>query len=314
MQDKTKVAIIGAGGVGTTAALLLAMRADLELVVVDIPGGPAAGRLTDLNQAGKLLGFEPDHLGTHDYSEIAGARVVVITAGSPRSGSSSREALLDGNLGVVRGAAREVRKYAPDAVVIVVTNPVEPHCHAVVTATGFPPERVIGMAQLVDAARFATFVATECGSGVSPHDVQGSVAGRHSDDFMVPLPSQTRVHGRPLAEYLRPDQITRVVAQTREGGRQILRMLPSGSTVYLPAAAIVSMVAAVLADVETVLPCTVFHRGQNGVVDLYMGGEAVLGQGGVHEVRAFELAADEDEQIRRAADDLRILLTRSRIE
>ena len=139
MQDKTKVAIIGAGGVGTTAALLLAMRADLELVVVDIPGGPAAGRLTDLNQAGKLLGFEPDHLGTHDYSEIAGARVVVITAGSPRSGSSWREALLDGNLGVVRGAAREVRKYAPDAVVIVVTNPVEPHCHAVVTATGFPP-------------------------------------------------------------------------------------------------------------------------------------------------------------------------------
>jgi malate dehydrogenase len=308
-MDTPKVAIVGAGSVGAMAATLLAMQHDdIEIVLVDVPGGPAEGRALDINQAGYLLGYDQVVVGTDSYERIRGAGIVVVTAGVARRPSSTRDDLLRNNQRIVHDVAVNVRQVAPDALIVVVTNPVEPLCHVVVAA-GHEADRVIGMAGLVDSARFATFLA---GDGpFLPRDVDAVVVGRHSDSHMVPLPSKTNVNGHPVRTWMPAESIANAVQRTRKGGLEILRLLPSGSTILLPAAAVAATVTALLNRDETTQLCVAFHRGENGISGLFMGGQVVVARSGVRRILPLGCTPGEATALSRAADDLRALLDHS---
>jgi malate dehydrogenase len=286
---RRKVTVVGAGNVGATAAQEIARRDYADVVLVDIKEGLPQGKALDIDQAAPVLGYEPSVVGTNGYEETEGSDVVVVTAGVPRTGDMSRDDLVTTNEGIVGSVTREAAERSPDAILIVVSNPLDAMCHVAKTVSGWPRERVFGMAGILDTARFSTFIALE--TGASAKDVTAMVLGGHGDQ-MVPVVSATTVGGVPLRQLVSDDRIEAMVERTRKGGGEIVKLLGT-SAWYAPGAAAAQMVDAVVLDQKRVLPCTALLQGEYGIDDLYMGVPVKLGARGIEEIVELDLTADE---------------------
>jgi malate dehydrogenase len=285
-----KVGIIGAGNVGATAAFQIVERGLADVALYDVQPGVPAGKALDMTQVGPVFGFDGRVEGSNDIGVVAGADVVVVTAGFPRKPGMDRMDLLKKNAEVCRDVAKGVAKHAPDAVVIVVTNPLDVMTWVVQRESGFDAERVVGMAGILDSARFAAFLALEL--GCSPQDVRAMVLGGHGDS-MVPLPRFSTVNGVPVTELLDQDVIQRLADRTRNGGAEIVKLLGTGSAYYAPAAAVTLMVEAVLADSGRLLPCAAWLDGPYGLRGMYCGVPVHLGADGVQKIVELDLRDDE---------------------
>jgi malate dehydrogenase len=287
--------------VGATCAQELARRDYADVVLVDIIPNYAAGKALDMNQAGSVLGYEPNVVGTQGYGETAGSDVVVITAGKPRSPGMSRDDLVTTNEAIVGSVTKEVVRRSPKAVLVVVSNPLDAMCHVAKAVSKFPKERVVGMAGILDTARFAAFIAWETGASV--RDVTAVVLGGHGDQ-MVPVVSATTVGGIPLDQLAPKGRIAKMVERTRKGGGEIVNLLGT-SAWYAPGAAAAQMVDSICLDQKRVLPCTAYLEGEYGVDGLYLGVPAKLGAGGVEEVVKLRLDAGERKMLRESAAAVR---------
>ena len=286
---RRKVTVVGAGNVGATAAQEIARRDYADVVVVDIKEGLPQGKALDIDQAASVLGYEPSVVGSNGYEETEGSDVVVVTAGVPRTGEMSRDDLVTINEGIVGSVTREVVEHSPDAILIVVSNPLDAMCHVARNVSGWPRERVFGMAGILDTARFSAFIAMETGASVK--DVTAMVLGGHGDQ-MVPVVSATTVGGVPLTKLVSADKIDAMVERTRKGGSEIVKLLGT-SAWYAPGAAAAQMVDSVVLDQKRVLPCTALLQGEYGIDDLYMGVPVKLGAGGIEEIYELDLTDDE---------------------
>lgn len=295
---RRKITVVGAGNVGATTAQRLAERDYADVVLVDVVEGLARGKALDLNQAGPVVGYEPNLRGGAGYDDTAGSDLVVITSGLARKPGMSRDDLLSANKQIVGEVSGEIAARSPDAVVIVVTNPLDAMCHVTLATTEFPRQRVIGMAGILDSARFRTFLAWEL--GVSAKDVTGFVLGGHGDT-MVPVISNTNVAGIPVRELLDERRLEEVVARTRDGGAEVVGLLQSGSAFYAPAAAVAEMVDAIVLDRKRVLPCAALCQGEYGFEDLFVGVPVKLGAAGVEEIIGIELDEAERTALKRSA-------------
>jgi malate dehydrogenase len=298
-----KVTIVGSGFVGATAAMRVAQKglAD-EVVMIDIVEGLPQGLALDLNQSSPIEGFQPVLRGTNDYGDSAGSDVVVITAGLPRQPGMSRMDLLEKNAGIMRGVAGQVRDTSPEAVVIVVSNPLDEMTFLAADVTGFPKSRVMGMAGTLDSARLRYFIAAEL--GVSPSSVEAMTLGSHGES-MVPLPGQATVDGKPLGELVDDATLQRLYQRTRDAGAEIVEYLKKGSAYYAPSAAVAEMVNAIVGDTKDVLPACAWCTGQYGISDVYVGVPARLGRAGVEEIVELDLADAELKALREAAGGIR---------
>ena len=292
-----KVTVVGAGNVGATCALELARRDYADVVLVDIIPNFPQGKALDMNQAGSVLGFEPNVIGTNGYEETADSEVVVITAGKPRSPGMSRDDLVTTNEAIVGAVTKEVVKHSPKCTIVVVSNPLDAMCHVAKAVSKFPTKRVVGMAGILDTARFSAFIAWETGTSVK--DVTAMVLGGHGDQ-MVPVVSATTVGGVPLEQLVPKARIAKMVERTRKGGGELVNLLGT-SAWYAPGAAAAQMVDAIVLDEKRVLPCTVYLQGEYGINGLYMGVPAKLGAGGVEEVVKLKLSADEKRMVKASA-------------
>ena len=302
MPGKFKVTVIGAGNIGGTTALHLAMRNIADVVLVDIVEGLPQGKALDILESGPILRFDANVIGTNDYEDTAGSDVVVITSGKPRQPGMSRTDLLNDNQEIVGSVTEQVVENSPNAIIIVVANPLDAMCHVALETSGFPRERVIGMAGILDTARYRTFIAEKVGASV--RDVFALVLGGHGDT-MVPLPSMATVSGVPITQMLSQDEVDAIVQRTRQGGGEIVELLGSGSAFYAPAAAIVEMVDAILMDQKRILPCAAYLQGEYGLNDLFVGVPVKLGAGGIEDVIELDLSDDEREQLEYSANDVR---------
>lgn len=302
MPGKFKVTVIGAGNIGGTTALHLAMRNIADVVLVDIVEGLPQGKALDILESGPILRFDSNVIGTNDYEDTAGSDVVVITSGKPRQPGMSRTDLLNDNQEIVGSVTEQVVENSPNAIIIVVANPLDAMCHVALETSGFPRERVIGMAGILDTARYRTFIAQKVGASV--RDVFALVLGGHGDT-MVPLPSMATVSGVPITQMLSQDEVDAIVQRTRQGGGEIVELLGSGSAFYAPAAAIVEMVDAILMDQKRILPCAAYLQGEYGLNDLFVGVPVKLGAGGIENVIELDLSDDEREQLEHSANDVR---------
>jgi malate dehydrogenase len=283
------VTVVGAGNVGATAAQEIARRDYADVVLVDIKEGLPQGKALDIDQAASVLGYEPSVVGSNGYEETAGSDVVVVTAGVPRTGDMSRDDLVSVNEGIVGSVTREVVEHSPDAILIIVSNPLDAMCHVAKNVSGWPRERVFGMAGILDTARFSAFISMETGASVK--DVTAMVLGGHGDQ-MVPVVSATTVGGVPLTKLVSADRIEAMVERTRKGGGEIVKLLGT-SAWYAPGAAAAQMVDSVVLDQKRVLPCTVLLQGEYGIDDLYMGVPVKLGAGGIEEIFELDLTGEE---------------------
>ena len=295
---RNKVTVIGAGNVGATTAQRIAEAGLADVVLVDIVEGLPQGKGLDLAEAAPVVGHDARITGTNDYDDTAGSDVIVVTSGLARQPGMSRDDLLAKNAGIVKAVVEASTSRSPDAVLIVVTNPLDAMCHVAMRASGFPRERVLGMAGVLDSARFRTFIAEEV--GVSVEDTHAFVLGGHGDT-MVPLPRYSTVAGIPITELLSADRIAALVDRTANGGAEIVALLKTGSAFYAPAASTFEMVDAILRDRRRVLPCAVFLEGEYGVNGLFVGVPVVLGAGGLQRVVAITLTADERAAFERSA-------------
>jgi malate dehydrogenase len=302
MPGKFKVTVIGAGNIGGTTALHLAMRNIADVVLVDIVEGLPQGKALDILESGPILRFDSNVIGTNDYEDTAGSDVVVITSGKPRQPGMSRTDLLNDNQEIVGSVTKQVVENSPNAIIIVVANPLDAMCHVALETSGFPRERVIGMAGILDTARYRTFIAERVGASV--RDVFALVLGGHGDT-MVPLPSMATVSGVPITQMLSQDEVDAIVQRTRQGGGEIVELLGSGSAFYAPAAAIVEMVDAILMDQKRILPCAAYLQGEYGLNNLFVGVPIKLGASGIEDVIELELSDDEREQLEYSANDVR---------
>lgn len=302
---RRKITVVGAGNVGATTAQRIAERDYADVVIVDIVEGLPQGKALDLNQSGPVVGYEPNIVGTNIYEETAGSDIVVITSGFPRQPGMSRDDLLQKNKEIVGGVSEQVAQRSPDAIVIVVTNPLDAMCHVASDATGFPRERVIGMAGILDSARFRTFLAWEL--GVSTRDVTGFVLGGHGDT-MVPVVSYTNVAGVPVSQLIPEARLQEIVQRTRDGGAEVVKLLQKGSAFYAPAAAVAEMVDAIVFDQKRVLPCAALCRGEYGLDGLFVGVPVRLGASGIEEILEIELNAEERGQLESSAGSVRELV------
>jgi malate dehydrogenase len=286
---RRKVTVVGAGNVGATAAQEIARRDYADVVLVDIKEGLPQGKALDIDQAASVLGYEPSVVGSNGYGETKGSDVVVITAGVPRTGDMSRDDLVSVNEGIVGSVTREVVEHSPDAILIIVSNPLDAMCHVAKNVSGWPRERVFGMAGILDTARFCAFISMETGASVK--DVTAMVLGGHGDQ-MVPVVSATTVGGVPLTKLVSADKIEAMVERTRKGGGEIVKLLGT-SAWYAPGAAAAQMVDSVVLDQKRVLPCTALLQGEYGIDDLYMGVPVKLGAGGIEEIFELDLTGEE---------------------
>jgi malate dehydrogenase len=291
MPRRNKVTVVGAGNVGATCAHWLVAKELADVVLVDIVEGMPQGKALDLMEATPVEDVDCKVVGSNGYDETAGSDVVIVTSGIPRKPGMSRDDLLATNKKIVGSVCGEIKKSSPGACVIIVSNPLDAMCHVAYDALGFPRERVMGMAGILDTARWKTFVAMEL--GVSVEDVHGMVLGGHGDT-MVPLPNHTSVGGIPLRELARPERVQAMIDRTGKGGAEIVNLLKTGSAYYAPASATVAMVESILKDKKRVLPCATLLNGQYGHQDLFIGVPCVLGAGGVEKV--IELALDDHEK------------------
>jgi malate dehydrogenase len=301
MSRRRKVTVVGAGNVGATCAQVLAQRDYADVVLVDIKENLPQGKALDVNQMGAVLGYEPNVTGSNGYEETAGSDVVVITAGLPRSPGMSRDDLVATNEKIVRSVAEAAIPQSPDAILIVVSNPLDAMCHVAKNVSGWPKERVFGMAGILDTARFATFIAWETGASVK--DVTATVLGGHGDQ-MVPVVSATTVGGVPLRKLVGEERIQAMVERTAKGGGEVVQLLGT-SAWYAPGAAAAQMVDAIMLDEHRVLPCTAFLEGEYGIDGLYMGVPVKLGRAGIEEIVELDLGEDEQTMLNESADAVR---------
>jgi malate dehydrogenase len=293
--------VVGAGAVGATCAQVLAARDYADVVLVDIKEGLPQGKALDINQMGAVLGYEPNVVGSNGYEESAESDVVVITAGVPRTGDMSRDDLVSINEKIVVQVVEAATVQSPEAILIVVSNPLDAMCHVAKSVSGWPKERVFGMAGILDTSRFSTFIAWETGASVK--DVTAMVLGGHGDQ-MVPVVSATTVGGVPLRKRASEDAIHAMVERTAKGGGELVKLLGT-SAWYAPGAAAAQMVDAIMLDEKRLLPCTAYLEGEYGIEGLYMGVPVKLGRGGIEEVVELELSEDEQTMLDESADAVR---------
>ncbi len=301
-----KIGIVGGGNVGaTTAHQILQRQLAREVILLDVAGGIARGKGLDLAESAPVDRFDTRIAGTDDPEALAGCDLVVITAGIARRPGMSRDDLLATNAGIVRTVSLATRDVAPNAIVIVVTNPLDAMVYVAFKTTGFPPARVVGMAGILDSARFRYFIAEEI--GVSVEDVTAFVLGGHGD-AMVPLPRYSSIGGIPLSEFLDEASIASLVRRTRDGGAEIVGHLEEGSAYYAPASAVAEMVAAIALDKKRILPCAAWLTGQYGIHDLFMGVPVKLGAGGVEGIVEIALTHEEADALKISAEAVRASL------
>lgn len=301
---RPKVTVVGAGNVGATTAQRLADAELADVVLIDIIDGIPQGKGLDMLEACPVTGSDVRVSGTTDYADTAGSDVVVITAGLPRKAGMSRDDLLRKNYAIVSSVTRQAREHSPDAILVVVSNPLDAMVQSAFRASGLPKHRVVGMAGVLDSARMRAFIAAEV--NVSVENVHAFVLGGHGDD-MVPLPRYSTVAGIPLPDFMSEEAIARIVERTRKGGGEIVAFLKTGSAYYAPSAAIVEMVDAILKDKKKILPCAAFLEGEYGVDGIYLGVPVKLGRAGVEEVIQIELTPDEQAALDQSAAAVREL-------
>ena len=300
-MSRIKITVVGAGNVGATAAQEIGRANYADVVLVDIKEGLPQGKALDINSAGPVLGYNSSIVGTNSYDESAGSDILVVTAGVPRTGDMSRDDLVTTNEGIVSSVTREAVERSPDAILIVVSNPLDAMCHVAKDASGWPRERVFGMAGVLDTARFRTFIAWE--TGAASKDVTAMVLGGHGDQ-MVPIVSATTVGGIPLRQLLSDERIGALVERTRKGGGECVQLLGT-SAWYAPGAAVAEMVHAVALDQKRVLPSTAYLEGEYGIDGLYMGVPVKLGAGGIEEIVELDLSDEERSELGRSAEAVR---------
>ncbi len=304
---RNKVTVVGAGNVGATTAQRILEAGIADVVLVDIVEGLPQGKGLDLAEAAPVVGHDAHIVGTNDYADTAGSDIVVVTSGLARQPGMSRDDLLAKNAGIVRSVVEQAVKHSPDCILIIVTNPLDAMCHVALAASGFPRERVIGMAGVLDSARFRTFIAMEL--GVSVEDTHAFVLGGHGDT-MVPLPRYSTVAGIPITELLSAERVQALVDRTANGGAEVVALLKTGSAYYAPAASTYEMVESILHDRKRVLPCAAYLQGEYGVDGLFVGVPVVLGAGGLERVIEIKLSAEEQAAFDRSAASVRELTTK----
>ena len=298
---RTKISVVGAGNVGATVAQLIAYKELGDVVMVDIVEGLPQGKALDLLEAGPVEGYDSQVTGANHYEATADSHIVVITAGIARKPGMSRSDLITTNANIVRTVTEQVVKYSPDAHLIVVSNPLDAMVHLTKHVSGFPKNRVVGQAGVLDSTRFRTFIAQEL--NVSVEDTQAFVLGGHGDT-MVPLPRYSTVAGIPITHLLPQETIDRLVQRTRDGGGEIVNLLKSGSAFYAPGSSVVQMVEAIVKDKKRVLPCTAYLEGEYGLHDIYFGVPVKLGAGGVEQIIEIELTAEERAALQASAKEV----------
>jgi malate dehydrogenase len=304
-MPRSRVTVIGAGNVGATTAQRIAEAGLADVILVEIVEGLPQGNGLDLAEAAPVVDHDARVTGTNDYADTAGSDIVVVTSGLARQPGMSRDDLLTKNAGIVQSVVEQAAKHSPDAILIVVTNPLDAMCHVALEASGFPRERVLGMAGVLDSARFRSFIAQEL--GVSVADTHAFVLGGHGDT-MVPLSRYSTVAGVPITELLPADRVRALEERTANGGAEVVALLKTGSAFYAPAAGVFEMVEAILLDRKRVLPCAVLLKGEFGTHDLFVGVPVVLGAGGMERVFEIELTADEQAAFDRSAGAVKELV------
>ena len=302
---RSKITIVGAGNVGATVMHWAAARELGDIVLVDIVEGMPQGKALDMAESGPVEGFNSSVAGANDYEATAGSDLYIVTAGLPRKPGMSRDDLLRTNAKIMTEVCENIARHSPRATVVVVSNPLDAMCYVAKKATGFPPERVVGMAGLLDSARFRTFIALEL--GVSVEDVVAFVLGGHGDT-MVPLTRFSSVGGIPVESLIPKDRLDRIVQRTRDGGIEIVNFLKTGSAYYAPSACAVQMAEAILKDQKRVAPCSAFLQGEYGYEGIYLGVPVLLGAGGVEKVFEIDLAPEEQAALDRSAEAVRGLI------
>ncbi|MBZ5540607.1 MAG: malate dehydrogenase [Acidobacteriia bacterium] len=307
---RKKVTVVGSGFVGSTTAQRIVDMELADVVITDILEGVPAGKALDMCESGPITRTDSRATGlstnTGDYSGTAGSDIVVITAGFPRKPGMSRDDLLKANYNVVKAVVEQIVRHSPECIIIIVTNPLDAMAQAAFKVSGFPKQRVIGMAGVLDSARMSTFVATEC--NVSVENVHSFVLGGHGDD-MVPLPRYSTVAGIPLPDLLPKERIDAIVDRTRKGGAEIVNLLKTGSAYYAPSAAAVEMVEAILKDKKKILPCAAYLTGEYGINGLFVGVPVKLGAKGVEEIIQIKLTAEENAALQKSSASVRELVT-----
>ena len=308
-MERKKITIVGAGNIGSTLALLLARRETADITLIDINEGVARGKALDIMEASPILGFNARVMGTGNYEDTADSDVVVITAGFPRKPGMSRDDLLFKNFEVVKSVSEQIKKYSPNAFVIVVTNPLDAMTYTALKVTGFPKEKVMGMAGVLDSARFAYFISEK--TGISVENIKAFVIGGHGDD-MVPLPKYTTISGMPVRGFLSDKELQEVIERTRFGGGEIVQLLKTGSAFYAPAASILEMVLAILWNKRKILSASVYLDGDvgeyYGASGLCVGVPIVLGKEGVEDIVKLDLSEEEWDAWRKSVNSVRKLV------
>src|SRR5579863_2050340 len=307
---RKKIALIGGGQIGGTLAHLVALKELGDVVMFDIAEGLPQGKTLDLSQAGPIDGFNAKLKGTNNYADIKGADVVIVTAGVPRKPGMSRDDLLGINLKVMAAVGEGIKANAPDAFVVCITNPLDAMVWALRQFSGLPHNKIVGMAGVLDSARFRYFLAEEM--NVSVEDVSAFVLGGHGDT-MVPMPRFSTVAGIPLPElvkmgWIKQDRLDQIIQRTRDGGAEIVALLKTGSAYYAPATAGVAMAESYLKDQKRILPCAVYLNGPYGMTDLYVGVPAVIGEKGVERIVELELTVEEKAALAKSADSVKGLI------
>ncbi|MCL5046309.1 MAG: malate dehydrogenase [Actinobacteria bacterium] len=304
-MKRNKITVVGAGNVGATAAHWAASKELGDIVLIDVVEGVPQGKGLDLREAGPVEGFDSAIFGTNDYKDTAGSDVVIITAGIARKPGMSRDDLLNTNFNIVKSVTEQIMKYSPNAYLIVVSNPMDAMAYTAYKVSGLPRNRVVGMAGVLDSARFSTFISMEL--NVSVEDIKSFVLGGHGDD-MVPLVRYSSAGGIPIEKLIPKDRIDAIVERTRKGGGEIVNYLKTGSAYYAPGASSVAMAEAILKDKKRILPCGAYLEGEYGLKDLFLGVPVVLGGNGVEKIIEIDLTEPEKAALAKSADSVNSLL------
>ncbi|TMF48259.1 MAG: malate dehydrogenase [Chloroflexi bacterium] len=302
---RSKITVVGAGFVGSTLVQRLVERDYADVVMYDIVPNMPQGKALDMLQAGPVLGYDSLVVGTNDYADTANSDIVVITSGFPRKPGMSRDDLVKKNQEIVTQVTQEVVRYSPNSILIMVTNPLDAMAQLALHLSGFPRNRVVGMAGVLDTARFRTFIAQEL--GVSVRDVQAYVLGGHGDT-MVPLARMCTVAGVPISQLMPAERIEQIVQRTRDGGAEIVKLLGTGSAYFAPSASVLQMVDSILLDKKMIMPCAVYLQGEYGINGLFVGVPAKLGANGVEQIVEIELSENERAMLQKSADAVKELV------
>ncbi len=302
---RSKITVVGAGFVGSTLVQRLVERDYADVVMYDIVPNMPQGKALDMLQAGPVLGYDSLVVGTNDYADTANSDIVVITSGFPRKPGMSRDDLVKKNQEIVTQVTQEVVRYSPNSIIIMVTNPLDAMAQLALHLSGFPRNRVVGMAGVLDTARFRTFIAQEL--GVSVRDVQAYVLGGHGDT-MVPLARMCTVAGVPISQLMPAERIEQIVQRTRDGGAEIVKLLGTGSAYFAPSASVLQMVDSILLDKKMIMPCAVYLQGEYGINGLFVGVPAKLGANGVEQIVEIELSENERAMLQKSAEAVKELV------